>query len=401
MKLFLAVMFGMLIIQLACGGDRPVEDVTTDENGQTPEVVEIEEYVLPEADFYMTISDSIGIEFGDSSYMLGQVAGADILPDGSIAVLDPQSSSVRLYSPECEFLISLGRRGSGPGEFLSPVAIACFPGGEESTEPDSVQPGLVVADAMGGKLVYFDRNLEYMMDLQGFIPSPPVRLAAVNGGAIVGMKLEYEQSEEGMFMGTSISRWPLGDVEPSIVYFKSMSPFDPSDLSSMQEDNTLSFAASPDGMVLTAPVATDIYTFSALTLDGEEIFTVIDDEFQRVLKTQEEIDIETEVVNNNLRQVGMDPEMANWEPNPYRPAIAGLDIDGHGRIWVRKGTIRSGTFNVYDLDGNFLYTVALDAGERAENWVVVIKNDQFLAYDEDPEYYPQVFIGDLPLPAEE
>ncbi|MCK5115397.1 MAG: hypothetical protein KAR44_02280 [Candidatus Aegiribacteria sp.] len=401
MKVFLIVMFGVLLIPLACGGDQPAEDVIADENDQALETYETEEYDLPEADFYMTVTDSIGIEFGDSNYVLGQVAGADILPDGSIAVLDPQSSSIKLYSPECEFLMSLGRHGSGPGEFLSPVAMACFPEGEESAEPDSVQPGLVVADAMGGKLIYFDRNLEYMMDLQGFIPSPPVRVTAVNGGAIVGMKLEYEQSEEGMFMGTSISRWPLGDVEPSTVYFKSMSPFDPSDLSSMQEDNTLSFAASPDGMVLTAPVATDIYTFSALTPDGEEIFTVIDDDFERVLKTQEEIDIETEVVNINLRQVGMDPEMANWEPNPYRPAIAGLAIDGHGRIWVRKGTIRLGTFNVYDLDGNFLYTVALDTGERAENWVVVIKDDQFLAYDEDPEYYPQVFIGDLPLSAEE
>jgi hypothetical protein len=251
---------------------------------------------------------------------------------------------------------------------------------------------------MGGKLVYFDRNLEYMMDLQGFFPSAPVRMTAVNGGAIIGMKLEYEQSEEGMFMGTSIARWPFGNVEPSTVYFKSMSPFDPSDLTSMHEDNSLSFAASPDGMVLTAPVATDIYTFSALTPYGEEIFTVIDDDFQRVPKTQEEIDIEIELVNNNMIQVGMYPEMANWEPNPYRPAIAGLAIDGHGRIWVRKGTIRSGTFNIYDLNGDFLYTVALDAGERAEDWVVVIKDDQFLAYDEDPEYYPQVFIGDLPLP---
>jgi hypothetical protein len=401
MHKFLTVVFVVMLIPLSCGGNDPEEGVTADEIGQTHESAETEEYVLQEADYYMTVSDSIGIEFGDSNYVLGQVAGAEILPDDRIAILDPQSCCIRLYSPECEFLMRLGRHGSGPGEFLSPVAMACFPGGEESEEADSVQPGLVVADAMGGKLVYFDRNLEYMVDVQPFIPSPPVRMIAVSGGAIVGMKPEYEQSEEGMLMGTAIARWPFGAVEPTTVYFKNLSPFNPSDLSSMQEDNSLSFSASPDGTVLTAPVATDIYTFSALTPDGEEIFTMTDDSFQPARKTQEEIDIETEVVNNNMRQLGMDPQFINWEPDPYRPSISGLAIDGHDRIWVTKGTIRSGTFDVYDLEGNFLYTVALDAGERAERWVVTIKDDHFLAYDENPENFPQVFIGDLPLPAEE
>lgn len=401
MHRLLTVIFGVMLIPSGCGGGNSDEHATADEKGQTHEIAEGDDYHLPEADFYMTVSDSIGIESGDGNYVLGLVADVDLLPDGRIAVLDSQSSCVRIYSPECEFLTTLGRRGSGPGEFLSPVAVACFPAGDESQEPDSVQPGLVVADAMGAKLVYFDRNLEYMMDVQPFIPSPPVRIMAVNTGEIVGMKPEHEQREEGMFMGTAIARWPFGSVEPTTVYFENLSLFNPSDLSSMQEDNSLSFAVSPDGIVLTAPVATDIYTFSALTPGGEEIFTIVDDSFERASKTQEEIDIETEVVNNNMRQLGMDPNFINWEPNPYRPSISGLAIDGHDRIWVTKGTIRSGTFDVYDLDGNFLYTVAMDAGERAENWVVEIKDDQFLAYEENPENFPQVFIGDLPLPTEE
>ncbi len=48
------------------------------------------------------------------------------------------------------------------------------------------------------------------------------------------------------------------------------------------------------------------------------------------------------------------------------------------------------------MDGNILFTAALDAGERASTWQVLIQENQFLAFDADPELYPQVFIGELP-----
>lgn len=126
------------------------------------------------------------------------------------------------------------------------------------------------------------------------------------------------------------------------------------------------------------------------------MYTVSRDDFERVLKTQEEIDVETKVVNDRMMQQGTPPEMANWEPDPYRIAIAGFDVDGQGRLWVRKGTTETSSFEIYDLDGNPLFTAALDAGERASTWQVLIEDDKFVAFDIDPEFYPQVFIGDLP-----
>jgi len=389
----------MLSLLLFACGEQPAEDGATDGNGETVTAAETEEYVLPRADIYMTVSDSIGIEIGDSNYVFGQIAGADVLSDGRIAVLDLQKSSISLFSPSGDFIERIGRQGSGPGEFQFPVGMAFFPGAELSETPDSLFPGAVVADAMGGKLVYFDSNLDYMMDVQGFFPSPPANIEALSDGAIVGMKPDFEQNEEGMFMGFTVARWEMGEAEPSVIYSQNMSPFDPSDLSSMQDD-IVNFAASPYGMVLTAPLSTESYQFSAWNPEGEELFTVVDEDYEKVRKTQDEIDIETEFVNNRMIQQGAPPEMANWEPDPYRSAIAALWIDGYDRIWVSRGTTRTGTFNVYDLEGNFLYMVAIDAGERARNWQVLIKQRQFLAFDADPELFPQVFIGDLPVPTE-
>lgn len=400
MKKILIVVFTVFIFALSCG-EQPATDEFTEGDNEGNIVAEAAEYVLPEADVYMTLSDSIGIEMGDSNYVFGQIAGADVTPEGKIAILDMQKSCISIFSPAGDFIQRIGRQGSGPGEFQLPVGMSFFHGDEEGvvvseiTVADSLEPGAVVSDAMGGKLVYFDTDMEYMMDAQGFFPSPPTPLTAVNNGAIVGMKPEFLQNEEGMFLGFTIARWEKGEAEPSVIYFESMSPFDPSDLSSIQGD-ILVFGAAPEGIVLTAPMSTEVYEFTVWNPEGEELFTVTDEDFVRELKTQEEIDIETETVNNRMVQQGMPESMANWEPDPYRIAIAGLWVDELDRIWVTKGTTLTPSYNVYDIEGNLLFTAALDAGERASTWQTVIKGNNFLAFDTDPEFFPQVFVGNLP-----
>ena len=398
MKKLLILIFSLLVMTVACG-EQPAEDVSVDEG--SVEVAAAEDYVLPEADEYLTLSDSIGIELGDSNYVFGQIAGADITPKGEIAILDAQRSCVSIFSPSGEFVQSIGRQGSGPGEFmLARGGMSFFPVEEgiavsEVTVTDSLEPGLVVSDAMGGKLVYFNSEMEYMMDVQGFFPAPPGGIECVNDGAIVGMKPVFLQNEEGMFMGFLIGRWEMGETEPSVIYFESMSPFDPADLTTMQDD-ILTFGVTPEGIVLTASLSTEVYEFTVRSAEGEELFTVTDENFERVLKTQEEIDLEAELVNNMMIQQGMPESMANWEPDPYNSAIEGLWVDGLDRIWVTKGTTVTPSFSVYDMDGNILFTAALDAGERASTWQVLILENQFLAFDADPELYPQVFIGELP-----
>jgi hypothetical protein len=368
-----------LILMLACGAqESPSEEVVDDS------VTASEEYVLPDADVYMTITDSIGIELGDSNYVFGIIAGVNITPEGDVAVLDRQKNCVSIFSPSGEFLQRIGRTGSGPGEFLSPTGMAFFPEG-----------GMVVSDGMTGKLVYFNSDLEYESDLAGFYPSPPGDISGLEGGAIVGMKPDFVQNEEGILMGFAIARWEKGEAEPEVVYHSSASPFDPSDLSAMQDD-ILNFGVAPGGIVFTASLSTEEYKFTAWSPEGDELFTVTDEDFERARKTQEEIDLEAEYVNSLMIQQGMPESMANWEPDPYRTAVGRFGVDVQGRLWITKGTVETPFFDVYDLDGNLLFTAALDAGERAGTWDVVIEGNRFIAYDADPEYYPQIFIGDLP-----
>ena len=92
----------------------------------------------------------------------------------------------------------------------------------------------------------------------------------------------------------------------------------------------------------------------------------------------------------------MPPSMANWESDPYRVAIASLSIDGLDRLWITDGTTTTASFDVYDLDGNHLFTAALDVGSDLEIWHTMICQEKFICYDAAPEDFPKVFYGDLP-----
>lgn len=385
MKLLLLLPLAVLLIS-GCGTSEPVDseetsEITADNTGDTTNE---EAYTLPVADSYLTVIDSIGVELGDSNFVFGAIHAAGFAPNGDVAIMDVQKASVSLFSADGEFIRSIGREGSGPGEFRMPITFAFRPEG-----------GLIVADGMGSKLVFFDENYELLSETSPFIPAPPGQIVPIDGMEIIGMKPDFEQNEDGMSMGFTVARWGMESAEPLQVYYSQMSPFNPSDLSAMTDDIAL-FTATRDGRVFTAPMSSEDYVFTAWSAEGEELYTFEKDDFEKVEKTQTEMDLETELVNARMIAQGMPPSMANWEPDTYRTAIMGLFIDGLDRLWVARGTDVVNTFDVFDLDGNLLFTASLDAGEAATRWDTFIGKENFICFDMQPEDYPRVFYGALP-----
>lgn len=70
---------------------------------------------------------SIGSE-DDPAYQLGHVAGAVRLSGGGIAVADEQAGELRLYDAAGRHLRTLGKKGSGPGEFRALGSLFLLPG---------------------------------------------------------------------------------------------------------------------------------------------------------------------------------------------------------------------------------------------------------------------------------
>jgi len=100
MKLILVLSI-VLFWMLSCGStESETEQVI--ENSHTSSG--IEDYVFPIADSYLHISDSIGIDMGDSNYVFGAVSSATLTTDGNIAVLDLQKIVISLFTTDCKFI---------------------------------------------------------------------------------------------------------------------------------------------------------------------------------------------------------------------------------------------------------------------------------------------------------
>lgn len=72
---------------------------------------------------------SIGVADGEEQFMLGDIADLAIGRDGSIYAFDRQVPVIRHYDVNGRYLGSIGRRGQGPGEYLSVSGLAITPDG--------------------------------------------------------------------------------------------------------------------------------------------------------------------------------------------------------------------------------------------------------------------------------
>ncbi|MBN2609178.1 MAG: hypothetical protein JXA64_08690, partial [Candidatus Fermentibacteraceae bacterium] len=91
------------ILSLYCAGENG-EDVT-----ETGDVGTIQ----------LSVTDTIGIEMGDSCYVFGYLADA-ARTDSIIYALDMSRAQLRKYTPEGEWSGFIGGRGEGPGELVMP-----------------------------------------------------------------------------------------------------------------------------------------------------------------------------------------------------------------------------------------------------------------------------------------
>lgn len=369
------LIIGVLLLAAGCGDEAPAGDGQQGgETGGEPTSLE-----MPQVDKWLVIQDSLGVELGDSNLVFGTIVAAQFLPNGNIAIGDMGKTAVSVYSPEGEFLASVGQKGQGPGEYLLLSSFA--------VTPDN---GFIVPDAMGGKINFYDSGYGFTHELSGFFPSPPVGIAPVPGG-FVGLKPAFEQNEDEMLTGMSVCLW-TDSAEADVVYRENLIPFDMNDMGAMAK-TAIMFTVDGDGNVILAQYDVENYRITSFTPEGQEIWT-IEEDFPMVRKPQEDIEIEREIVRNRMTAGGAPPAMADsYEPDPYRSMVASLSMDNHNRLWVMSGLYEGAVFRVYDAaSAEYLFTAALRTGEEGENIMPVISPYGILAFDPTSDDWPRVYI---------
>lgn len=335
----------------------------------------------------LAITDSIGIELGDSSYVFGSIMSLEEGPDSLVYVLDRACGRVMVYDSDGAFLRQIGSQGSGPGEMLNPLSMAVLGDGRIT----------VCAAYNGGMYTYSPEGAWQGLTAQ-FSSNPPMQMEGADSNAYVALKLDIDVDESGsLSMRVRIGRYEEG-TEPVTCYHDQTMPFDPTDLTGLMRESYLGwvYSASRDGLVALAHRSSTEYRVQVLQSDGNPVVT-LEREPEQVPKTEEEIADEKAFIERLLRSMGAGGVIISYDPDPMREQIFGVGFDGSDRVWVQRGTTDLPTFDVWSLEGELLFTAQVDSpGSDLWFWDVEYGDDTMYAFSMDPQTYQKVYV--IPLP---
>ncbi|MCK4806931.1 MAG: hypothetical protein KAT09_04760 [Candidatus Aegiribacteria sp.] len=330
---------------------------------------------------------TIGVELGDTDYVFGQIVEAVLNENGNVLVLDMSTMNVRKFSSVGEFIGSAGGQGTGPGEFQMPRGMAVLGNND-----------FVVTDMAGGAICVFDDSLNWKENITGFFPRPPFTVRTAGDTAFVGMLPVFDR-EEGL-SGYSIVRME-NSSETITVYDEEMQHFDASRIGPLAAEKNPVFTSDNSGHVFIAESGTDAIKIKGYSQDGEP-FLSIDESVEKEEKTPEELAREqAEFEEFSARRRSHGGRMAGMEltfdPVLCRRAVTDLGVDSEERLWVRLGTYRYPFWNIYDFEGEFLFTASLEIDDPDIDYMVVrITENGAVAWIPDPITWPRVLVLEIP-----
>ncbi|MCK4806956.1 MAG: 6-bladed beta-propeller [Candidatus Aegiribacteria sp.] len=330
----------------------------------------------------ISITDTIGVEMGDSSYVFGMLMEVAHGTDGNIIALDMNRSCLSIYSPEGSFIGYIGSSGPGPGEFLIPTVFAILADG-----------GIAVTDVLGQNISFFDSEGTFQETIVGFFPMPPMFIEGCPDGGYVGQTMSMVMTEESMDASLQLCKY-TDRSEADLTYLSK--PMEMDFLGGSQAQSRqgpeIDFAVGPDGSIFVAELSDTLFAVSGYSPNGEEFLTLIE-ERERTPLTQEEIDagslnLSISIINGEA-EAGMD-RVENT--NQWRNVIASIGVDSLKRIWVEMACTDTPVFNVYDYSGDLLFVAVTDVEFTAVTRPsFMIDTGGILACDRDPMDYPKIY----------
>ncbi|MCK5065323.1 MAG: 6-bladed beta-propeller, partial [Candidatus Fermentibacteraceae bacterium] len=342
---------------------------------------------LPNIAYKLVITDSIGVEIGDTNYILGWPVSLTHSPDGNIAFLDRMKHAAFIYTPEGEFIRTIGREGEGPGEFHMPSGLEFYSDGS-----------LLIGDQDG--IALFNSSYDFKEQMTWPLMAPSI-ITALEGGGFIGTENIPKPTENRIMWVSTLARWDDGDEEPSVEYFGIEYEWDiesPGDFSSSRE-STIYNCATPNGRVFYSRSSIDEFVIHGCEPDGTPFLRIEDESVHRVRKSEQEIQIEIDNFTRFFnRMTGGSSRGDPIEPDPYKRIVLGMFVDGEDRLWVRLGYYEGIVFRVYDMSGEILFHAMLDYnGDPLDliSWSITGDEHGFLAINVSHEYYQRIYMLSL------
>jgi hypothetical protein len=374
-KIFCLLLSALLLLVCGCGSG--VQKKTID--GVTHV---INPAVEKEANISVTLERTIGKEMGDDNFMFSQLAGGLIDDQKRVYVLDPLNHRIQIYSWDGDYVNTIGRKGTGPGEFTMPVSMSLTSNGEIS-----------VCDVMARKLLFFDTDGNYLRDTDPtlFSPTPPMMGHWTDSSLVIGMFTIFEQDDEGMKMGSALRKVDVDSGGVHAEYHKHLTRFDPANFN--PTDFGYSFAVNGQEQVFITKLDTEKYEIERFDPEGN-LDLVIKKEYTPIPKTPAEIEEERELISSRMKMMGAPEDLANnikTDPNKY--AAASVNCDHRGRLWVLRGTEPIDAppkFDIFTQEGELIGSVVIE--DVSDDVSFFFFEDKIFGFDTNPEDYPKVYL---------
>jgi len=308
----------------------------------------------------LSVTDTIGVFYGDTTLEFGSLNRVRIDEHGNIFALDGRKSTLKVFSFEGDLQETIGRFGSGPGEFQYHTGFVFLRDG-----------GLLVSDFGGNALLFFDTTCAFDHQIPGFFPVAPVEPVTGPGNTFIAGSMDIHQNEDG-YSGTSfLGRYTGEDMDPELIYRSYPLIITMSITNGEQNVNVDNvdcvWESDLNGAVYFAVRSDSTYCVERFDPDANPSI-IVERGWERIPKTE-----------------------------VYHLAIETLSTDQDGNVWVGQGYTSIPTFEVYNEAGELLRVVTIPELEGIRGLRFCFLNGM-LAYDYAPVDYPKIYLLDFQLP---
>ena len=265
------------------------------------------------------------------------------LSDSTVALIDMSASQVVVADLRHGTMTRHGREGSGPGEFRMPIMSFADANG-----------GLVVDDIGARRLTQFDARHAFVRQARS--PGPTLRIVGWRGDTVRVVWVTFQPgggptvSDVDLTTGQATTRYRLFERDSSIV---APSPDIPS------APGLVAVASGVrGGLVAGSP---ETYRLAAFDSAGRSVRRFGRPGLKAVFRTEAELDDEIRPMRRQMPPDALRDARARLskQPKPYF-SLAGVEVDGSGRVWV--ATTRGGSrtdVDVFAPEGKFIGTVMM------------------------------------------
>ncbi len=293
----------------------------------------------------------------DEDVLFGVVGSIMVGEDGNFYMLDTQLNEIQIFSPEGEYVRTIGREGEGPGEFRGALSMMKMPGGN-----------IGVLQAFPSKIVMLTPE----GDPAGDFPLPEVEgagfrvlFSAAYAGENLALMYGRNQPSEKAFTQSNVLALVTADGSSETILHTQDSTMDfaSAEISEREWDSFRNrWTATADGRVMTVP---EFGKYKVKVWDAQgKTDRIIEREYPTHKRNAEQTERILEIYKGFTRQIPIPNIKYDIEEN-FSPVSQVYGRDD-GTLWVQtsRGTVELGDgvlagYDVYDAKGQFVQEVTL------------------------------------------